>query len=172
MPGITVEADSIRELSRLLNAIKIRAPRDPGPEVAPVKSAARRCLAVKRRRVGQSWVPTVVGAAGAAVGGAVGGTVGWVQGGFKRGDDKRSPQQASPGSGASPAKQSPAKDAQADDAQGDLLVCGGGAQSRESQGERGREAGAGGPQDTNCTRNPDWCTANMAEIEICSMDSW
>ena len=30
--------------------------------------------------------------------------------------------------------------------------------------------GAGGPQDTNCTRNPDWCAANMAKIEICSGD--
>lgn len=33
-----------------------------------------------------------------------------------------------------------------------------------------RALGAGGPQDTNCTRNPDWCKANMAKIEMCSMD--
>ena len=30
--------------------------------------------------------------------------------------------------------------------------------------------GAAGPQDLNCTRNPDFCTANQARIEMCSMD--
>ena len=27
--------------------------------------------------------------------------------------------------------------------------------------------GLAGPQDLNCTRNPDWCTANMARISTC-----
>ena len=30
--------------------------------------------------------------------------------------------------------------------------------------------GAAGPQDLNCTRNPDFCTANMAQISTCSLD--
>ena len=29
------------------------------------------------------------------------------------------------------------------------------------------QLGAAGPQDTNCTRNPDWCQANFAQITTC-----
>ena len=59
MPKLTIEADDIRGLSRLIDALNIRD-RVPRTEVASGAESPQQCLAIRRKkRSDGTWRPTV-----------------------------------------------------------------------------------------------------------------